>query len=347
MPPERLATALEQGVAPLYLLAGDEPLLLQEAADAVRRAARAAGYEERIVFEVDAGFDWQALASAGQELSLFARRRLFDLRLPDGKPGRDGAAALTAYAEAPPADTCLLISSGRLDSGQRRSRWFKALERAGQVVLFWPMEPSRLPAWVAQRMRQAGLRADPEACELLAERVEGNLLACAQEIEKIVVLKGRGARIGAEEIVELVADNARFDVFTLVDAALAADLARLPRVLDGLCEEGVPEMLVLWALQREVHGLLAMLREVEAGRSIEAVVAARRIWPRSRQPLVTQALERLCGSDPWHLIEQAARVDRTIKGRGAGNAWDELLQLALLLAGADLFGLRRDESKYR
>ncbi len=341
LPAERLASDLERGLRPCYLLAGDEPLLMQEAADAIRKAARAAGYDERLVFEVDAAFDWQSVASEAQALSLFACRRLFDLRMPDGKPGRDGGAALTAYAEAPPPDTCLLISCGRLDAAQRRSRWVKALDAAGAVVFFWPVEPGRLPAWIGRRMRQRGLRPDPDACALLAERVEGNLLACAQEIEKILVLKGAGATVGADEIVELVSDNARFDVFALVDAALAADLARLPRILDGLRDEGVPEALVLWALQRELHVLFEMLDEVESGRAIQAVVSSRRGLPRGRQGLVARVLGRLRRDEVGRLVDQAARADRSIKGREPGNPWDELLQLALLLAGADPFGRRR------
>ena len=335
--PEGLTSALQAGMPSVFLLSGDDPLLQQEASDEIRHAARRDGYDERRIFDVNAAFDWQELTAAAQELSLFSRRRLLELRMPDSRPGKDGAAALTAYAAAPPTDTCLLICSGRLDAGQRKARWYKALDAVGMTMTLWPVEQGNLGQWIAQRMHRSGLRATAEACELLAERVEGNLLACVQEIEKLLVLKGEGADIGAEEIIELVADSARYDVFKLVDAALVADPARVARILDGLRQEGVAAALILWALSREIHSLQGMLAEIGQGQSMEQVIGRRRIWPRARQQRTRAALQRLSAGKVWRLLSLAARAEKMVKGRLQGNPWDELLQLSLLLAGMDLF----------
>ncbi len=332
-----LSAALQRGLAPVYLLAGDDPLLMQEASDDIRQAARDAGFAERRTFDVGADFDWQELTAAAEELSLFSQRRLLELRMPDARPGKEGAEALAAYAAAPPADVCLLICSGRLDGGQRKSRWFKALDAVGVTTTLWPVEKEQLGRWVGARMRRAGLRADIDACELLAERVEGNLLACVQEIEKLRILKGDAAHVRAEDIIELVADSARFDIFNLVDAALAADHARVVRILDGLREEGVAASLVLWALSRELHALESMLTELGHGKNPEQILSQRRIWPKARQQRVRQALQRLSLATVWSMLARAARVDKVIKGRRQGNPWDELLQLALMLAGREMF----------
>ena len=334
--PDQLPAHLKNALAPIYFISGDEPLQVMEAADTVRAAARAAGCEERLVFTVEPGFDWGVLLAARDSLSLFAARRLVELRIPGGKPGDAGSKALVEYAARPPESDVLLITAPKLESAAQRSKWYGALERAGAVVSVWPVEVARLPAWVAQRARARGLRLSREAAALIAARGEGNLLACAQEIDKLHLLHGAGDVDGATAA-DSVADSARFSIYDLADAALAGDAARTVRVLDGLRGEGVEPVLILWAVAREIRALAGMSEEARL-QSPARVLAAHRVWER-RKPQLTAALKRH-GPARWRdLLQQAAHVDRITKGAAPGNAWDELLQLALVVAGV---GAMRD-----
>ena len=330
--PEQLDAHLRKQLAPIYFISGDEPLRVMEAADAVRAAARRQGYDERDVLMVQAGFDWDSLMSEAGNLSLFSQRRVIDLRLPGGKPGADGSKALRAYAENPPDDTLLLVTAGKLEPSARKGKWVQALDKAGVVVFVWPLKGQEFNAWVAQRMRQRGLQPTAEAVTLLADRVEGNLLACMQEIEKLYLLQGEG-EVDAGAILALVADNARYDVFALVDSALAGEAARSIRMLQGLRAEGIVPQIVLWALSREIRQLAAMTAVLASGQPVQAVLTRYRIWPAERKSMVAAALQRLSVTQCNTLLRHCARVDRVSKGQAAGNAWDELLQLTLNLAG--------------
>jgi DNA polymerase-3 subunit delta len=331
IPPEQLESRLRGALAPVYFISGDEPLRVMEAADAVRERARAAGVEERNVLTVNAGFDWSRLAEAAGSLSLFASRRLIDLRLPGGKPGEAGAKALRAYAESPPGDALLLITAGKLETSARKSRWVQALDQAGVMVFVWPLDNRQLHAWVRARLQRRGLEATPEAAALLAERVEGNLLACVQEIDKLYLLRGAG-RVDAPDIAAAVADSARFDVYNLADAALAGEGARSVRILNGLQGEGVASAVVLWALARDIRQLAAMARALAGGQGLTQVLARHRVW-QSRSTAFTGALQRHSLAACNRLLRRCALIDRIIKGQAAGNAWDELLQLTLWLGG--------------
>ena len=330
--PEQLDAHLRKQLAPIYFISGDEPLRVMEAADAVRAAARRQGYDERDVLMVQAGFDWDSLMSEAGNLSLFSQRRVIDLRLPGGKPGADGSKALRAYAESPPDDTLLLVTAGKLEPAARKGKWVQALDKAGVVVFVWPLKGQEFNAWVAQRMRQRGLQPTAEAVTLLADRVEGNLLACMQEIEKLYLLQGEG-EVDAGAILALVADNARYDVFGLVDSALAGEAARSIRMLQGLRAAGIAPQIVLWALSREIRQLAAMTAVLASGQPVQAVMTRYRIWPAERKSMVAAALQRLSVTQCNTLLQHCARVDRVSKGQAAGNAWDELLQLTLNLAG--------------
>ena len=331
--PEQLDGHLRKQLAPVYFISGDEPLRVTEAADAVRAAAREQGYSEREVLSVEAGFDWGRLDAAAGSMSLFAERRLVDLRLPGGKPGDAGGKALRAWAGQPPEDTLLLVTAGKLEPAARKSKWLQALDSAGVVVLVWPLDAQQFPAWVKRRMQQRGLEPTADAVALLAGRVEGNLLACVQEIDKLYLLRGAGPVTG-EDIAEAVADSARYDVFSLVDAALAGDGVRTVRMFQGLRGEGTPSAVVLWALAKEVRQLAAMARLVAAGQAVPKVLAQYRVW-QNRKAVVGKALQRLArrNGDAARLLRRCALVDRVIKGQAAGNEWDELLQLLLQLAG--------------
>lgn len=327
--PQQLESQLRGGLKPVYLITGDEPLQLGETADAVRRAAREQGYSERVVLTNEPGFDWARLGEEADSMSLFAERRLIELRLGNGKPGQAGAAALLSYLDRPPEDAVLLIQSARLERASTSSRWVKALERVGVWVAVWPLGPGETKQWLAARLRAKGLIPDETALALLLERVEGNLLAAAQEVEKLVLLQPPGP-LGGEAVLEAVSGNARYEVSDLAEAALAGDGARAVRILDGLRGEGVEPTLVAWALVREAR-LLAQLARGTAGETLW------RGMPPRRRSLVERAARRWPAARASWLIRLAARADRVVKGQAAGDPWDELLQLSMVLSGRALF----------
>jgi DNA polymerase-3 subunit delta len=331
--PDKLEAQLKKGLLPIYFFSGDEPLQMGEAADAVRRHAREQGFTEREVMHVEKGFDWNALLAESQAMSLFAEKKIIDLRLPSGKPGKDGGAALAEYAERPPEDTVLLISSGKVDKRSQSAKWYKTLDAVGATMQLWPVEVAEMPRWLDQRLRSRGLQPDQDAVRLIAERVEGNLLAAAQEVDKLVLLNGEG-ELSVEQVEAAVADSARFDVFGLVDAALAGDVPRLTRMLEGLRGEGVEPVLILWALTRELRSLADMATQIESGKGIDGVLA--RVWGKRKGP-VRAGLQRHNRARWQQMLRRAARLDRVVKGAATGNAWDELLQLGLLIAGVQLF----------
>ncbi len=334
---DQLAPSLKRGLAPVYFVHGDEPLLVREAADTIRAAATTAGFSERQVLTVESGFDWNSLSAFTQNLSLFAERRLIELHLPTGKPGEAGAKQLVEYAAAPPPDTLLLVVAGKLEKATRESRWAKALDAAGTMVIAWPIETVQLPGWIARRMLARGLKPGAGVTELLAYHMEGNLLACDQEIEKLAMLwnaspSGAPRAVAIEEIEGALSDNARFSVFQLADASLKGEARVVMRMLESLRAEGMEPMLVLWALTREARALASLSVRVAAGESVEQALDAARVWSR-RQPLVRQALKRLAPVAWLGVLQRAARIDRVIKGRATGDAWRELQNLALAMSG--------------
>ncbi len=333
--PEALIPHLKRGLAALYLISGDEPLLVQECVDAVRSAAIAEHYTERQIVEVDSAFQWSMLTHATASLSLFAKRRMIELRMPSGKPGPMGAKALSAYVQMPAADTLLMIVSGKLETATRSSEWYKAIDAQGVVVSVWPVEARALPGWIEKRLRSKGMRMMPQAAALLADRVEGNLLAAAQEIDKLLLQYGSDV-IDVTAVTASVTDSARFDVFGLVDSLLGQDAARAARRLLGLRAEGIEPVLALWALAREFRTLAAMAYALKGGAQLESVLAKHKIWDK-RKPLIRNAL-RHGQCETWRdYLCVCARIDRIIKGLEPGDAWEELLKLSMLVAGRPLF----------
>ena len=332
--PEQLPQHLKKQLAPIYFLYGDELLLQQEAADLIRAAARAHGYTEREVFNVERDFDWNRLTEASNNLSLFAERRILEVRMPTGKPGDAGGRALREYAARPADDTLLLIISGKLDAQQRKSKWVTDLEAAGVGVQIWPVDARALPQWIRARMQGLGLEPTADAVQLLAERVEGNLLACKQEIDKLALLVGTGP-VDAAAVTAAVADSARFDVYALVDSALAGEPERCLRMLAGLRSEGVEPVLVSWALARELRSLAGMAWELRRGEPAGSLMGRHRVW-KNRQALVGRALGRHAPDSWLELLAGCARLDRMVKGQAPGKPWDELVQLCLRLAGRPL-----------
>jgi DNA polymerase-3 subunit delta len=324
--PEQLEQHLAKGLAPIYLVSGDEPLQSNEACDAIRAAARSAGHDNREIMEAGAGFDWNALAAEANSLSLFAEKKIIDLRIPGGKPGREGGKALTEYCERPPEDTILLITLPKLDRSQQNSKWFKTIEQLGVIVQIWPIEVQRLPQWIEQRLRKAGLHPDREAVQMLADRVEGNLLAAHQEIEKLLLLHGTGS-INAEQLANAVADSARYDVFELVDSALRGETERCLRILGGLRGEGVAPPVVLWALHREIAQITAISADAAKGLSLDHAMTRAKVWEK-RKPLVRNATARLKTPAWLALLGQCQQADAAAKGADPRDPWLLLEQIS-------------------
>ena len=328
---DQLEKHLEGRLAPIYVLAGDEPLQIQEARDSICRAAKRQGFSDRVLLNVEAGFDWSTLRQFSQSMSLFGDRRLIDLRLPTARPGDAGARAVKDYAADPPEDNLLLVSMGKLEKGTVSSQWYKALERAGVTLRTWPVDARTLPGWIQRRAAKRGLTLSKAAAEALAERVEGNLLACAQEIDQLHMLHGEG-RLDTETVLTSVADSARYSVFDLVDAALAGDGQRSVRIVRGLREEGVGPPLVAWALTREIRALAAMARDTTSGTSVDETLRTHRVWDK-RKGVVGAALRRHDATVWLDLLQWAARADRVAKGGATGQPWDELEGLSLAMGG--------------
>lgn len=336
--PAQLSKHLQGALAPVYIVSGDDPLQCQEACDAIRAAARQQGFDERQVFSADSSFDWGTLLQAGASMSLFAERRLLELRLPSGKPGDKGAAALLEYCGRPAEDTLLLISLPKLDGSAQKTKWGKALVEGPQTqfVQIWPVDASQLPQWIRQRLSQAGLAATPDAIELIAARVEGNLLAAAQEIEKLKLMADVG-QITVETVQAAVADSARFDVFGLTDAILNGEAAHALRMLEGLRGEGVEPPVILWALSRELRVLANLALQFSQGIPLDKAFSQARppIWDK-RKPLMSKALQRHSARRWGQLLMDAQHIDAQIKGQAAGSVWSSLSRLALLMAGQRL-----------
>jgi DNA polymerase-3 subunit delta len=323
---DQLPAALARHVSGTYLVSGDEPLLVGEAADAIRAAARAAGYADRTVFFIDRGFPWDELRHASSAMSLFAERRLFELRLPSGKPDK-GAQQLAELAAQPPPDIVCLIVTDKLDKKASDAPWVRAVEKHGVWVQVRPVETAALPAWLRARARQLHVEIEPMAAQLIVDRVEGNLLAAKQELEKLSLLAD-GAPISADLVLRSVGDSARYDVFQLAEAAAAGEAERALRVLLGLKSEGVEPTLILWALIRELRGLW-QARERDRLRSADRGSG----WNLAATPS-PRALSRIRKLPLARLLMQASHTDRVIKGLAAGDAWSAVTGLTGSLAGA-------------
>jgi len=328
--PEQITAALQKGLAPVYFISGDEPLQLGETADAIRAAARSAGYDLREVLVADAGFSWNELTESAGSLSVFSDQKIIDLRLPTGTPGAEGAKALIAYCERVPEDTLLLITAAKMAGSSLKTQWFQTLDKVGCVVQIWPLEGQDLLRWLQQRMQRRGLQAETEGIKILASRIEGNLLAAAQEIEKLYVLYGEG-RLSNQQILDVVADSSRFDVFKLMDSVLAARVDRILKILSGLQAEGVAAPVVLWALTREARVLIRIKQALAQGQNRAQVFKNNQIWDK-RQQLVSDALNRLSDNNLNNILTLSAKADRQIKGQQQGEPWETLLAVCLMFA---------------
>ncbi len=325
--PEQLTTALKKSLAPVYLVCGDEPLQVGEAADEIRACSRNAGYSVREVLVAEGNFDWRQLALEADSLSIFSEKKIIDLRIPSGKPGAEGAKALIEYCKHIPEETILIISSSKLAAQAQKSRWFQDIDKVGAVIQVWPLQGSELLKWLQRRSRKKGMQIEQDGLKALASRIEGNLLAASQEIEKLFILHGSGP-ISQQAVEEMVADSARFDVFILLDSLLSGRINRAIKILRGLQAEGIVEPVVLWALSREARQVFQIKKEIEQGLRKETVLAKYKVWDK-RKPLVEKALNRLGLTDLQNILLLCAKADRQIKGQLSGNSWETLFEICL------------------
>ncbi len=328
---EQLASQLAREIKPLYTVFGDEPLLALEAGDCLRAAARAGGYDEREVLTADASFKWPQLVMAAHSQSLFASRKLLDLRIPNGKPGVEGGAALQAFCAALTADTVTLVTLPALDWRAQKAGWFEALERAGVMVEARAVPRKAVPQWLSARLKAQGQEADAEALAFVADRVEGNLMAAFQEVQKLGLLFPPGP-ISFEQMREAVLDVARYDVFNLGIAMIEGDAVRLTRMLEGLQGEGAAPPMALWSLSEEIRAIGRVLAAAESGRPLNTVWRDVKVWGVPHQVAMQQNLSRFSKLQITQGLRHAAAIDRMVKGLAKGDVWDELLQLAMRFA---------------
>lgn len=329
---ERLPDQLSRGLAALYVVVGDEPLAAQEASDAIRAAARAAGHSERNVYTVQGRYNWQGIFASGENLSLFAERRLTEIRIPSGKPGVDGAKALETYAAKLPADTLTLISLPGMDWKAMQSRWFAALAKTGVVVEARPIDRAALPDWIERRLAKQGLRAERAALAFLADQVEGNLLAAQQEIDKLALLLPPGS-VTLADVEHAVVDVSRLEADALADALYAGDAARFAQIVADLKDSGEAVPAILWQVSSAVQLLLRLKLAVAQGNSLPGVM--RTLWGRDKQraPQIERALKRLSLVRVESALADLALIDRQAKGlERVGDPWDTLLRVGMTLA---------------
>lgn len=325
---DQLEQHLARDLKPLYVVHGNEPLLALEAADAIRARARAAGYTEREVHTVERGFDWSTLAHAAAGMSLFGDRKLIELRIPGGKPGTDGAAAIERHCARLSADALTLITLPRLDKAGQGSAWFAALAQSGVVVNVFGLDRGHLAGWIAGRLARQKQKAPEPALAFIAECVEGNLLAAHQEIQKLGLLYPAGS-LTEQQVRDAVLDVARYDVYQIGESMLGGDRVRLTRVLEGLEGEGEAASRVLWVVAEELRAVMRVQAGLAAGRPIDQLLRESRVWGEPRTTLIARAARRLPADGLRRALAHAAAIDRSVKGLAKGNPWDELLRLGL------------------
>lgn len=326
---DQLSATLNKELAPVYLISGDDPLLLMEACDDIRAAARKAGIDERELFHAEGNFDWSHLRDEASAMSLFASRRVLEVRIPNGKPSDKGA-TLLELINNPNPDNLLLLVCPRLDSTQQKTAWVKAAEKQGVWLPVWPIERHDYPGWLKRRLQQAGLQIEPAALALLAQQTEGNLLAAVQEIEKLRLLGTRS--INEELVQQAIGDSSRFDAFALADACLLGHLAEAVRMLNHLRAEGVEAIMILGALLRKIRQLLAL--KPLSGQQLSEAFSKQKIWPKQQGPF-KKALQNLSQPQLEQALLLAEKVDQAVKGSGE-DPWRLLSELVVVLTNVKL-----------
>ncbi|MDO4640855.1 MAG: DNA polymerase III subunit delta [Neisseria sp.] len=331
LPLEQLAEHLAGRLSPLYVIHGEEDLLRVEALDALRSAAKQQGYLNREVYTADTNFDWNEMLASANSMGLFADLKLMEIHIPNGKPGKNGGDALQALAERLPEDTVVVVAMPKLEKAQLQTKWFGALSKHGMVLEAQAVAVKALPQWISGRLQRHGLQIEADALALFAERVEGNLLAAKQEIDKLALLYPEGHLVNLQDAQNAVANVARFDVFQLSGAWMSGDAARVVRLTAGLEEEGEEPVLLLWALAEDIRTLIRLTAALKQGQSVSAVRNSLRLWG-DKQVLAPKAVKRISISRLIAALQECARIDRMIKGAEAGEAWPAFKQLVTDLA---------------
>ncbi len=331
---DKLHHFLKNQTSPLYIISGDEPLLIQEACDLVRDALRQHGYAERHLFHAEEGFNWQEVLYSVNSMSLFSEQKLIEVRMSTKSPGDPGRALLVSLVEQLNDATVLLLVMPRIDAATQKTKWFKSIEKAGVFVQVWHIEAKQFPDWLQRRFKREGLEVSREALLAMARRTEGNLLAAVQEIERLKLVSPSN-QIGLEQVTTAVADNARYDVFNLIDASLAGNSPRVVRMIQGLRLEGTAEMYVNVMLAREIRALETMAMAKAQGQSVQEVLSKGRVWDKRKQA-VSRCLEHHGVNSLRSLQLKAGKIDRVIKGIEPGDAWREITNLLLGLAGVTM-----------
>ncbi len=329
--PDQLSAALGSALKPVYLVSGDEPLQVMEASDAIRTAARAQGYAEREVLDVDNHFEWQNFLDAAATLSLFAQQRIIELRIPSAKPGRTGSDAIKCYLDQPADDTLLLITTGKLEAASKNTAWFKAIDKLGVVVQCWPIGVDKLPGWIKTRFNMRAMQVDDTVASFVSQHVEGNLLAAVQEIEKLYLLLGPGP-VTLANVREALTQSSRFTVFELTDAALQGNRARVLKVLAALDGEGVVPVVINFSLAREIRLLTMAMQDATTA---ELQLRRAGVWD-ARLPLYRDCMRRHSPRALQSMLQRCALIVRASKGADDANPWDELRGLCFRLAGRTL-----------
>ena len=328
----------------LYWVSGDDPLLMLEAGDAIRSFLRKQGFEQRDLFHVDKNFDWNNFFQLTSSLSLFAEKRVIELRFASAKPDEEGKKALQHFIDNPSTDFAVMIIGPKLDKATTSTKWFANLMANALLVKVWPLKREELPNWLNTRLKAAGISASRDAVAMLADRVEGNLLAAVQDIERIKLAyadnNGTAKQLEASDIVDFVNDNSRLTSFDLIDATLLGETSRAQKILQGLRAEGVHPLPILATFTRELDSLLPMLAQKEQGQTSEVIMRNARVWS-NRKTAVKSSLARLSKSEAWQLLHHARLIDGAIKGINLANPWDELSLLSLRLSGASPTSKRR------
>ena len=326
----QLSSHLKNSLAPCYLVTGDEHLLVSEALDEIRDAARTRGFGTRELHVATTGFDWHSLTASTGNMSLFAEQRIVELRLPTGKPGRAGGQAIVDLVEQAGPELLFIVTGPKLDKSGTNSKWAKTIDKKGVSLPVWPVGVRELPGWIANRMREAGLQPDRDAVALIADRVEGNLLAAGQEIEKLRLLLGEG-KVTAEDVNKAVANSSRYDVYKLTDAAIGGDAPRAVRILGGLRAEGVEPVIVMWALTRELRTLATLDDAVRQGTDLGSAMQAARVWS-NRQGLLRSCISRHQHGDFHRMLKASGRADAAAKGQRYGDPWQMATDIVVGMA---------------
>lgn len=336
---DKLQASVNKKLESVYWLAGDETLLIQEGLDGIRKACRAQHFEAWDLFFVDSRFQWQDFLASANSMSLFSERKIIEVRFESARIEDEARKILADYCQSPNSDNILILVSPRLEASALNTKWFKAIESHALFVQVWPVDADKLPAWIDQRMRKHGLQADREAVQLLSDRVEGNLLAADQEIEKLRILTGATSQqpisINSDTVIKLVADSARYSVFSLIDAALLGDAKRTLKILNGLKAEGTEALNVLGMTTREIRILINILRRTQGGQPLASAMQQEGVRRLHETP-VKKAIANIQLDTLESLLVDAREIDATVKGLAKGDPWNKLSSLLLNLGGTHL-----------